>query len=170
MASILILMELSTRDTGLMTSKTVREKKIGQTVLNMKAITRKERSMVTASSSGLTDHPTMENSVRIRLKAAVGTLGLMVASMTERGTTTRCMAKACSAGLMEESTRASISMIRKKVMVCLLGQMEGSTTAAGSTVNKKALECISMLKERPDTDFGMKGSERSGSRRKTSAH
>lgn len=147
-------MVLSTRDIGLMISNTVRAKKSGPMVLNMKATTSSARRMVSASSYGQTCQATVVTSEIITFMDMANTNGLMGVSSQATGLTTKCMVAAYSLGQMVESIKVSTLMTRRPAMVCSLGLMVGNTTECGEMESKKGQVSTTTRDQRFDTESG----------------
>ena len=131
MGNISTLMELSMLDIGLTISSTVKVKRSGLMVLNMKETTNMERSMAEESSYGLIGHHTMVNSLIIIYMVLVNTGGLMEENSKEIGYVIRCMEEECLPGQTVEDMRETTMMTRSRVMESSCGQMEGSMMANG---------------------------------------
>ena len=127
----LTLTELSTKDTGLTTSNTVKARSTGLMVPNTRATTNLVRKTDMDSSCGQTNHPTPAISSTIISMATESIDGLMDVNTPATGCVTRCMAAASLLGPMAESMRVSTLTIRSKDMVFSRGQMEDNTTATG---------------------------------------
>ena len=115
-----------------------RARRSGQIMLAMRVNIKTERSMVMASSCGLTGLLTRAISLTTISTDKVFTLGLMVVNMTVSGITIRCMALAFSLGMTVENTRENTLTIRSKDKAFLPGLMDVNTKGSGKTESSMA--------------------------------
>lgn len=125
------LMVLNTRDTGLTTSNTVKERSTGQMVPNTKETTNLGKRTDMVNSFGLTNHPTLVTLWTIIFMGMESIDGLTVVNTQATGSAIRCTEMVFSPGLTEESTKVNISMTKNRVMVFSLGLTEDNMMDTG---------------------------------------
>jgi len=103
--------------------------------------------------------------LRTKFTEMAATLGLMDATITAVGRTTRCMVRASIPGPIIASTSESTYMTRNMDMASLIGPTDESTKETTRTENRMALVFTSMGKVRPNTASGSKANGLNGSRR-----
>ena len=130
--------EQNTKVTGVRTSSTAMELKLGLTLPNTREITSTVRSMETAHSSGPTDPCTWVNSTTIKSMAKESTLGVTDENMKESGGTIKCTAKEVLCGLTTESTSETTTTTKNRATENSSGLMEGATKETGTTGNSTA--------------------------------
>ncbi len=127
----LILMEPSTKDTGLMINSMDKERKSGQMVQSMKVTINSERKTALESFYGLINLHTLVTSWTTTFMVMVNTNGLMEESSLVTGFVIRCMVKVSLLGQMAENIMETTTTIRSRVTEYSPGQMAGSTMVLG---------------------------------------
>lgn len=136
------------KGTGLKISNMVRVKKFGLTTRVTREIIRMERSMVTDSSIGLTEAPTLVSLSITTSTARECILGATAVSMTDFGITTRCTEVEYLRGLMAAATKVNTSMTRNRVKVFSPGPTVACTRASGRMESNTAKESTTLAKVR----------------------
>ena len=131
-------MELNTKDTGRMTSNTEKVKSNGLMARNMKVNTNMERRMALDNLVGLTIQATAAISSKIISMDKAHTLGQMVASSMEPGTTTKCMVKESLPGPTVENMRVNTYAIKRRAGASSTGPTIANTKVNGITGSRRA--------------------------------
>lgn len=168
LVNTLILMALNTKAIGSTINNTVKEKKNGRMVHNMRDTTKVAKKTVTDSFYGLTNQVTQGSSLRIIFMDLVSTAGPMAVSTTANGLKIKCKVVVSLPGLTVVVTKASTSMTRKKGADVLNGPTVEATTDIGAQVTKKASESTTMPRAKFATAAGKTEKEHNGYRSRNS--
>ena len=155
-------MEQNTKVTGVRTSSTATELRLGLTLPSTRETTSMERSMEAAHLSGLMDPCTWENSTTIKSMAKESTLGVTDENMKESGGTIKCTAKEVSCGLTTESTSETTTTTKSRATENSSGLMEGATKETGTTGSSTARVFISPRTRSRSTVSGKRAVELDG--------
>ena len=126
-----IWMVPNTWENGEKIANMVMESRVGQTMLNTKAITNMERNMALVLSNGVMALHISENSIITIFMAKVFTHGQTTESTKENGDPIKCMVKAHLLGLMDVNMLENTLKIKNVDTVNSSGLMEDATEVNG---------------------------------------
>jgi hypothetical protein len=137
-----------------MINSTDKEKRNGQTELNMKEIINMEKKMDSENSYGLICHLIKEISLTIIFMDMVNINGQMVENLLEIGFAIKCMVKVYLLGKTVENIKVIITTIKNRDTGYSHGQMGDNMTVNGIMENKMELVYIIIQDKRYAMDYG----------------
>jgi len=148
MVRIIIVWELSSSVSGLMTNRMVMGMRYGLMVMFTKVLIRMVKRMVKVYLI-LETIMSMKASSRITIfMDGVSISGLMVKSIRESGVLIKCMVKGSLFGMMARCMKESMSIIRGMVLANSSGLVVNSILDIGRMVNSMVVEYILIARTR----------------------